>query len=249
MPRRLYIETVGCQMNVLDSELVAASLLEAGYELIESIGRPTPSLQHLQRAATRRGQDLQCPGRLKQVKQRHPETIIGVLGCMAQKDQQQIFRRAPHVDLVVGPGQLHQIPELLERVAPAAGRKWKSAWTARAAAAAAGRRELRPLRPARATSRARPARHQAMVRIMFGCDKFCTYCIVPSVRGPEQSRPAGEIVGRSANWSTKAAWRSRCWARPSIATATPAVAARIAALRSVGPARTTSTGLRAAASS
>ena len=122
MPKRLYIQTVGCQMNVLDSELVAASLLQAGYELVDSPRRADTILFNTcsvrQHAEDKIYSTL---GRLKEVKQRRPGTIIGVLGCMAQKDQQQIFKRAPHVDLVVGPGQLGRLPTLLQQVAAGGG--------------------------------------------------------------------------------------------------------------------------------
>ena len=114
MPRRCYIQTVGCQMNVLDSELVAADLLRAGYELVDSMGQADTIL--LNTCSVRQHAEdkiYSALGRLKHVKQQHPQKIIGVLGCMAQKDQEQIFRRAPHVDLVVGPGQLGQLPALL----------------------------------------------------------------------------------------------------------------------------------------
>jgi len=107
MPRRLYIQTVGCQMNVLDSELVAAELLAAGYELVDSQRRADTIL--LNTCSVRQHAEdkiYSALGRLKHLKKQQPQKIIGVLGCMAQKDQQQIFRRAPHVDLVVGPGQL-----------------------------------------------------------------------------------------------------------------------------------------------
>jgi tRNA-2-methylthio-N6-dimethylallyladenosine synthase len=132
-------------------------------------------------------------GRLKPLKERYPKKIIGVLGCMAQKDQEHIFRRAPHVDLVVGPGQLGQLPALLAQVA-ADGQPRIEVSLDRAAGSRqsvqASFAEFVPTRP----GSIRPVPQQAMVRVMFGCDKFCTYCVVPRVRGPEQSRPATEIM-------------------------------------------------------
>jgi tRNA-2-methylthio-N6-dimethylallyladenosine synthase len=194
MPKRLYIETVGCQMNMLDSELVVASLRKAGYEVV---GRPAEADTILFNTCSVRqhAEDkiYSALGRLKHAKQQNPDKIIGVLGCMAQKDQKLIFDRAPYVDLVVGPGQLHQIPELLERIAAGGGQQLEVSLER----SAATRQEIAdsfesydPLRdPAM-----RPTPYQAYVRIMIGCDKFCTYCIVPMVRGPEQSRHPDQIV-------------------------------------------------------
>ena len=124
---------------------------------------------------------------------------------MAQKDQGLIFRRAGHVDLVVGPGQINRLPEILAEVAAQRCRDPHPEGTRRVPrrleVSLDRMKERRSLveesfakfdPPRPAELRASP--FQAMVRIMFGCDKFCTYCIVPQVRGPEQSRPAAEIV-------------------------------------------------------
>jgi len=117
MSKRLYIETVGCQMNVLDSELVAADLLAAGYELVGA-AKDADTILFNTCSVRQHAEDkiYSALGRLKQVKQQQPGTIIGVLGCMAQKDQSLIFKRAPHVDLIVGPGQLRQLPAILEQL-------------------------------------------------------------------------------------------------------------------------------------
>jgi tRNA-2-methylthio-N6-dimethylallyladenosine synthase len=193
MPKTFFIETVGCQMNVLDSELVAASLIQAGYERAESL--PVADAIFFNTCSVRQHAEdkiYSALGRLKHVKEQRPRTIIGVLGCMAQKDREIIFRRAPHVDLVVGPGQLGQLPLLLERIAGGQGAQLEISLDrseGRRREVEASFAHFDPGRPLRA----RAVRHQAMVRIMFGCDKFCTYCIVPSVRGPEQCRPLAEI--------------------------------------------------------
>jgi tRNA-2-methylthio-N6-dimethylallyladenosine synthase len=193
MSRRVYIETVGCQMNVLDSELVLASLREAGYELVDSDSSADTILFNTC-SVRQHAEDkiYSALGRLRQVKQEHPEKIIGVLGCMAQKDQELIFRRAPHVDLVVGPGQLAQIPQLLAQIAAGKGAQMEVSLDRTAGSRSTVEESFVRYDPIR-TPAVRPHRGQAMVRIMLGCDKFCTYCIVPSVRGPEQSRPAAEI--------------------------------------------------------
>jgi tRNA-2-methylthio-N6-dimethylallyladenosine synthase len=209
MTRHFFIQTVGCQMNILDSELVAAELLRAGHEQVDAMARA--DLVLLNTCSVRQHAEdkiYSLLGRLKETKQERPKLMIGVLGCMAQKDRHEIFRRAPHVDLVVGPGQLGQLPALIERVAAGGGPQLeisldrvkgdspifadtKTGTVPRDRASV--QRSFVQFAPDRTAVR-RPAPHQAMVRIMFGCDKFCTYCVVPRVRGPEQSRTAAEIV-------------------------------------------------------
>src|SRR5947209_3735208 len=193
MPK-LYIETVGCQMNVLDSELVVGGLRRAGYQLT-----PTPADADLILFNTcsvrQHAEDkiYSALGRLRSLKQRHPERIVGVLGCMAQKDQELVRKRAPFVDIVCGPGQLGQLPQLIEEVA----RNGKPVMAVSLGRAEASRPEVthsfESYDPLREPSM-RPTPFQAFVRTQFGCDKFCTYCIVPSVRGPEQGRPPEHIL-------------------------------------------------------
>jgi tRNA-2-methylthio-N6-dimethylallyladenosine synthase len=193
MPKQFYIETVGCQMNVLDSELVAASLIRAGYQPVDS-PRKADTILFNTCSVRQHAEDkiYSALGRLKHVKERHPHKIIGVLGCMAQKDRQLIFERAPHVDLVVGPGQLGQLPLLLAQVGAGEGAKIEVSLDRQRVPRREAEASFAPFDPSR-EGRPRAVRHQAMVRIMFGCDKFCSYCIVPSVRGPEQNRPPEEI--------------------------------------------------------
>jgi tRNA-2-methylthio-N6-dimethylallyladenosine synthase len=194
MTKRLYIETVGCQMNMLDSELVVAALRKDGYELVDAPGKADTILFNTC-SVRQHAEDkiYSALGRLKHAKKHNPDKVIGVLGCMAQKDQELIFKRAPYVDLVVGPGQLHQVPQMIEsargrgeqQLAVSMGRKDGSRLEI-----AESFESYDPLREAEM----RPSPYQAYVRIMIGCDKFCTYCIVPMVRGPEQSRPPEHIV-------------------------------------------------------
>jgi len=193
MPKQLYIETVGCQMNVLDSELVVAELLSAGYTLVDA-PRKADVILFNTCSVRQHAEDkiYSALGRLKHAKRHRPERIIGVLGCMAQKDQERIFRRAPHVDLVIGPGQLGRLTTLLAEVAAGAGPRIEVSLDRATGSRAAVRESFARYDPLRVVD-ARAVRHQAMVRIMLGCDRFCTYCIVPRVRGPEQSRPVEEI--------------------------------------------------------
>ena len=103
-------------MNVLDSELVVARLRDQGYELTDDIEQADAILYNTC-SVRQHAEDkiYSALGRIKHLKKRKPEVSIGVLGCMAQKDQEQILKRAPHVDVVVGPGQLARVPELLDR--------------------------------------------------------------------------------------------------------------------------------------
>ena len=196
MPK-LYIETVGCQMNMLDSELVVASLRKDGYELTASPADADTILFNTC-SVRQHAEDkiYSALGRLRNAKREHPNKVIGVLGCMAQKDQGLIFKRAPYVDLVVGPGQLRQVPALV-REARAERRQRMEVSLGRTDGTRdeieQSHESFDPLRdPAM-----RPTPYQAFVRIMIGCDKFCTYCIVPSVRGPEQSRPPAAILAEA----------------------------------------------------
>jgi tRNA-2-methylthio-N6-dimethylallyladenosine synthase len=195
--KKLYIETVGCQMNVLDSELVVASLRKQGFELTDNT-RDADTILFNTCSVRQHAEDkiYSALGRLKNAKQTHPHKIIGVLGCMAQKDQRLIFERAPYVDLVVGPGQLHQVPELIADIEAGGGQKMEVSLGRKDGTRQQIERSHESFDPLRDAAM-RPTPYQAYVRIMIGCDKFCTYCIVPSVRGPEQSRPPQDIIAES----------------------------------------------------
>ena len=198
MPK-FYIETVGCQMNVLDSEIAASGLMQSGIERTEN-RREADVILFNTCSIRQHAEDkvYSALGRLKHWKIVRPFGVLGVLGCMAQKDQKTIFCRAPHVDLVLGPGQLDILPETVHRLldekiqGAAAPELYVSLQRLenRHTEVVESFRLHDPVR----RSEVRPNRFQAMVRIMFGCDKFCTYCIVPSVRGPEQSRSPQEIL-------------------------------------------------------
>ncbi len=117
MPQKVYIETVGCQMNVLDSELVIGALRKHGYDLTDSAAEAdvllfnTCSVREHAEEKT-----FSALGRVRHLKGRNPDAVVGVLGCMAQKDQELIRKRAPYVDMIVGTGQLAAVPELVAKV-------------------------------------------------------------------------------------------------------------------------------------
>lgn len=193
MAKKLYLETVGCQMNVLDSELVVGSLRRSGYELTHEpedadviLFNTCSVRQHAE------DKIYSALGRLRPHKRKFPDKVVGVLGCMAQKDQELIRKRAPFVDLIVGTGQLAQLPKLIRDVQET-GTFHMAVSLDRSEGRHEVERSFESYDPLRDPSM-RPNRFQAYVRIMIGCDKFCTYCIVPAVRGPEQSRPPEQIA-------------------------------------------------------
>src|SRR3954470_21028053 len=194
---KLYIETVGCQMNELDSELVVASLRKDGYELTSNAHEADTILFNTC-SVRQHAEDkiYSALGRLKNAKSDHPNKVIGVLGCMAQKDQGLVFKRAPYVDLVVDPGQLHQVPALVRESRAIGGQRMEVSLGRKDGSRSQIERSHESFDPLRDPAM-RPTPYQAYVRIMIGCDKFCTYCIVPSVRGPEQSRPPAALIAEA----------------------------------------------------
>src|SRR5271163_436512 len=114
MARKLYIETVGCQMNVLDSEFVVGALRRQGYQLVHETAAADVILFNTC-SVRQHAEDkiYSALGRLRNHKARLPSVVVGVLGCMAQKDQELIKKRAPFVDIICGTGQLARLPELI----------------------------------------------------------------------------------------------------------------------------------------
>jgi len=190
---RLYIDTVGCQMNVLDSEMVVADLRRQGYELANSIADADTILFNTCSVREQaENKTYSALGRLKHEKEKHPDKIIGVMGCMAQKDQKLIFKKAPFVDIVVGPGQLKEIPGLIDKARTEGGQHTAVGLGRKDGKLDVIKRSHETFDPLRDATM-RPTPFQAYLRIQIGCDKFCTYCIVPMTRGPEQGRDPGQI--------------------------------------------------------
>ncbi len=192
--KKLYLETVGCQMNMLDSEIVAAKLRSEGYELTDDV-EAADAVFYNTCSVRQHAEDkiYSALGRVRKLKSRNPDLAVGVLGCMAQKDQAEILKRAPHVDLVVGPGQLDRVPELLAAVKSGGGKAMAVSKARRDGTLESIAQSFTVYDPDREPS-LRPTPFQAYIRVMMGCDKFCTYCVVPSVRGPEQSRSPEAIL-------------------------------------------------------
>ncbi len=191
---KVYIETVGCQMNVLDSELVIGALRKQGYDLTDQPAEA--DLMLFNTCSVREHAEektFSALGRVAPFKRQNPDAVVGVIGCMAQKDQHSLRERAAYVDLVVGTGQLARIPELVEQ----ARITRQPQYALSLGRADGGRHEVEAsfesYDPTRDPSM-RPTPFQAFVRVQIGCDKFCTYCVVPSTRGPEQSRHPDHIL-------------------------------------------------------
>ncbi|MEO6340149.1 MAG: tRNA (N6-isopentenyl adenosine(37)-C2)-methylthiotransferase MiaB [Caulobacteraceae bacterium] len=189
-PKRLHIRTYGCQMNVYDSERMADVLAPLGYAISDSAeGADLVVLNtcHIrEKAAEKVYSEL---GRLKEMKLAKAEAgdgvmTIAVAGCVAQAEGAEIMRRAPTVDLVVGPQAYHQLPELIARVSRASGE--------RLAADFAAEEKFDALPTARATKGP-----TAFLTVQEGCDKFCSFCVVPYTRGAEYSRPVASIVAEA----------------------------------------------------
>ena len=180
--RRCHIITFGCQMNEYDS-LTMASLLEENYVLTETPEDADLIIVNTCSIREKAEHKLySLVGRFKRLKENRQGLKIAVCGCVAQQEGDRLFKRMPHIDLVFGPQGLYRLPEMLEQL-EADGRPVLCA-------------ELRedfsiPNIP-RGRAGLDPVR--AYVTIMQGCDNFCTYCIVPYVRGREVSRPAEHIV-------------------------------------------------------
>lgn len=179
-PRRYLLETYGCQMNEYDSSLVAGLLEERGYapttraEEADLILINTCSVREKAEETA-----LDKLTSLAHLRRRDDSVHLGVLGCMAENRGEAVRDRVPEVDILLGPDHYHRLGEVLDR--------------------AEGRAPVRALGPDRSQTYeglfpAAPAGVSAFVAIQRGCDKKCSYCIVPTTRGPERSRPAEDVV-------------------------------------------------------
>jgi len=187
-PKRLFMETYGCQMNVYDSERMRDVLTPLGYAITEKPDDADLVILntcHIREKATEKVYSE--IGRLRAHKERRAGEgkgmTIAIAGCVAQAEGEEIIRRAPEVDLVVGPQAYHKLPELIARAARKTGERLAADFTAQ---------EKFDALPARA-----PDGVTAFLSIQEGCDKFCTFCVVPYTRGAEYSRPLADVVAEA----------------------------------------------------
>jgi tRNA-2-methylthio-N6-dimethylallyladenosine synthase len=183
--KKLYVKTYGCQMNVYDSERMAEALGAEGYETVD---RPEAADMILlntchirEKAAEKVYSEL---GRFKPLREANPDLKIGVAGCVAQAEGEEIMRRQPMVDLVVGPQAYHRLPRMME----ALGRGEKTLDTD-----FPEEDKFAHLPKDRRTRRG----PTAFLTVQEGCDKFCSFCVVPYTRGAEVSRPVERLLGEA----------------------------------------------------
>ena len=188
-PKKVFVKTYGCQMNVYDSERMHDVLAPLGY--VETLGPEDADLVILntchirEKAAEKVYSEL---GKIRKMKTARAaeggEMLIAVAGCVAQAEGEEIVRRAPAVDLVFGPQTYHRLPQLLARQA-----KGEKAIVETAFPAEEKFEGLKAREPGKAVA--------AFLTVQEGCDKFCTFCVVPYTRGAEFSRPVDQVLGEA----------------------------------------------------
>ena len=200
MQRHVFLQTYGCQMNERDSEEILGMLTAQGYAVTDREDEADVIL--LNTCSVREHAEDRAYGKmgaLQARKRERPDLVLGILGCMAKAQREAIFRRLPQVDLVAGPAEIYDLPDLLARVAEARQQAALRRLAADPALAHSPTRVLAVDRAVRPLERRPPGDWRrpgvaAFVTIMEGCDKRCAYCIVPTTRGQEVSRPMAEIV-------------------------------------------------------
>ena len=201
---KVYLETFGCQMNVLDSQLVRGQLLALGYRFVDD--RDGANVVLYNTCSVRENAENKVYSRLGEMSSRKRDrsaVVVGVLGCMAERDGVDMIRRYPQIDILCGPGELDKLPMLIEN-AVKTNLSMRSTVRGsqvalqgnthrRSSTLGAAEDQLELLDLSRSFS---PEDHHgsAYVRITRGCNKFCTYCVVPYTRGAEVHRPPDHIV-------------------------------------------------------
>ncbi len=194
-PKKVHIKTFGCQMNVYNSERMADALAPAGFtetDNLEDADLIILNTCHIrEKAAEKVYSEL---GRLRLVREARRrnggDCIIVVAGCVAQAEGEELVRRAPGVDIVVGPQSYHRLPDLLKR------RETSRAAIIETEFPAAEKFETLPAQKSRALV-------SAFLTVQEGCDKFCTFCVVPYTRGAEYSRPVAQILDEAKRLSER----------------------------------------------
>ncbi len=174
--------TYGCQMNFSDAERMEGELARLGYAAVDSMEQA--SLIIINTCCVRETAEDKVYGKIgeiKALKRRNPDLIFGITGCMAQKEGEKLIRRAPHIDFVLGTNKVHEVVSTVQKLEAAQARHIVDT-------------ELREAEMPENVAVHRKAALSAWIPIMYGCNNFCTYCIVPYVRGRERSRLPEDIV-------------------------------------------------------
>ncbi len=177
---KVYIETYGCQMNLADSEIVKSILKDKGYDFTEDLNSANVVL--LNTCSVRDNAEQRIYGRLgniKKIKDNNPDTVIGILGCMAERLRKDLIEEKKIVDLVVGPDEYRRLPEFIDTAY--AGEKGIGVKLSKT-------ETYDDIIPYRKDGLS------AWISVMRGCDKFCTFCVVPFTRGRERSRNLESVV-------------------------------------------------------
>ena len=183
MEKTFYLETFGCQMNVHDSEKVVGTLVEEGYRQVEN--EEDASLVLYNTCSIRDKAEQKVFNRLNDTKFLQKKGVkFGVLGCVAQQEGEQIFERAPYVSLVSGSASYRKLPEMLVRL-EAGDRR------------VTGLDDRQTDETFETTFTARTNPHRGYITIIEGCDKFCSYCVVPYTRGKERSRSSDSVLAEA----------------------------------------------------
>lgn len=181
--KKVFIQTYGCQMNQYDSERIAQVLQRVGYTPTERID--TADLLLLNTCSVRDKAEQKvysALGSWREFKDYRDGVIIGVGGCVAQQEGESLLKRVPHLDLVFGTHNIHKLPEMIDQVEQLRARPVETAFY------------RDPAYMEEIDARTQVHGRKAFVTIMQGCNKVCSFCIVPHVRGREVSRPSGRIV-------------------------------------------------------
>lgn len=202
--KKVFLETFGCQMNILDSQLVESQLKEAGYQFVPKaedanvVLLNTCSVRDLSEQKV-----LSRLGKLKDRKEKGEEVVVGVLGCMAERTNDELAKSRPFIDLMVGPSKIHDTLKLIQSATD--NKTHESKKTQKSLSYFVNRKGfaknplLSPLDDLEALDQKRmylkrDKPWQAYVRITRGCNKFCSFCVVPRTRGPEVHRPPESII-------------------------------------------------------
>jgi tRNA-2-methylthio-N6-dimethylallyladenosine synthase len=190
--KKLFVKTYGCQMNAYDSARMADLLAPLGYEAAtaaEGADMVILNTCHIREKAAEKV--YSALGRLRPLKQGKPDMLIAVAGCVAQAEGEEIIARAPQVDLVVGPQSYHRLPEMIARIARGQGRALETDFPAL--------EKFDSLLETATTGAC------AFLTVQEGCDKFCTFCVVPYTRGPEHSRAPEAVLTEARGLADKGA--------------------------------------------